>query len=95
MTLHLDLISNLILKLRPIGPKKVSTTFTNLDLSIQIFLKTLLNAIRKICGRHTSGHFTLINKFYENITKGKKPPVTGKEGKNVVAALDQIWEKLF
>ena len=95
MTLHIDLVSNLILKLRPIGPKKVSTTFINLDLSIQLFLKTILNAIRKICGRHTSGHFTFINKFYENITKGKSPPVTGKEGKIVVSVLDQIWEKLY
>ena len=95
MTIHLDLVSNLILKLRPIGPKKVSTTLINLDLSIQLFLQTILNAIRKFGGTHTSGHFTFINNFYENMHKGKSPPVTGQEGKIVVAVLDQIWKKLY
>ena len=56
--------------------------------------KTVINSVQTLLGRMTLGHGVLIEKFYESIHRGTDPPVTGEDGRAVVAVLDQIWAKL-
>lgn len=94
MTLHLDLTTNSLLKIRKLGSRKTSTALVNLDQSIQLLLKTINSSFQYMCGRFFLGHEKLIENFYKNIKKGSTPYVTDEDGKSVVAILDQIWQAL-
>lgn len=94
MSLHLDLTTNSILKIRKIGTGKASTALVNIDQSSQFLLKTINSSLHYIGGRFFLGHKKLIQNFYKSIKDGRPPYVNGEEGKSVVAILDQIWEKL-
>jgi len=37
------------------------------------------------------GHDALIARFYESLRTGTSPPVTGEQGRDVVAVLDRLW----
>ena len=76
----------------------VSKALVNIDHSLQLMSKTVINSILVLLGRLKleggAGHGVLIEKFYESLRNGTDPPVTGEDGRAVVAVLDQIWAKL-
>lgn len=94
MSLHLDLTTNSMLKIRKIGTGKASTALVNIDQSIQLLLKTINSCLQYIRGRFFLGHEKLIENFYKSIKKGRAPYVNAENGKSVVAILDQIWKEL-
>lgn len=94
MSLHLDLTTNSILKIRKIGTGNASTAIVNIDQSIQFLLKTINSSFHYMRGRFFLGHEKLIENFYKSIKDGRPPYVTDEEGKSVVAILDQIWKAL-
>ncbi|MHC4477884.1 MAG: Gfo/Idh/MocA family protein [Planctomycetota bacterium] len=94
MSLHLDLTTNSMLKIRKIGTGKASTALVNIDQSIQLLLKTINSSLQYIRGRFFLGHEKLIENFYKSIKDGRPPYVTAEDGKSVVAILNQIWKEL-
>ena len=95
MTIHVNMANNTLVKFRRDGfGGKVPKALENLDHILQLLSKTITNTLGTLRGRRTTGHGVLIEKFYESIRKGVDPPVTGEDGRAVVAVLDQIWAKL-
>lgn len=94
MTIHVNLINNTLVKFIRAGLGRVSKALVNIDHSLQLLSKTITNTIGTLQGRRTLGHDILIERFYESLRKGTEPPVTGEDGRAVVAVLDQIWAEL-
>ncbi len=94
MSLQVNFITNTLTKFRRDGLGMVSKALVNIDHSLQLMSKTVINSILVLLGRMTFGHGVLIEKFYESLRNGTDPPVTGEDGRAVVAVLDQIWAKL-
>ena len=97
MSLQVNLVTNTLIKFRRDGLERVSKALVNIDHSLQLLSKTVINTVQTLLGRLKLvgvGHVVLIEKFYESIRRGTDPPVTGEDGRAVVAVLDQIWAKL-
>jgi predicted dehydrogenase len=94
MSLQVNLVTNTLIKHRIDGLGMISKALVNIDHSLQLMSKTVINSILVLLGRMTLGHGVLIEKFYESLRNGTDPPVTGEDGRAVVAVLDQIWAKL-
>jgi predicted dehydrogenase len=94
MSLHLDLTTNSIMKIRKKGKGKASTALVNIDQSIQMLFKTINSGLQYMRGRFFLGHEKLIKNFYQSIKEGRDPYANAESGKSVVAMLDQIWEQL-
>ena len=94
MSLQINLVTNTLIKHRIDGLGLISKALVNIDHSLQLMSKTVINSILVLLGRMTLGHGVLIEKFYESLRNGTDPPVTGEDGRAVVAVLDQIWAKL-
>jgi len=65
-----------------IGSKRFATTA-----SLPLELLTRRKYIR-------SGHYYLIQKFIESIRDDKVPPVTGEEGRKVMALQEKIFNRI-
>jgi len=95
MTIHVNMANNTLVKFRRDGFEgKIPKALENLDHILQLLSKTITNTLGTLRGRRTTGHGVLIEKFYESLRNGTDPPVTGEDGRAVVAVLDQIWAKL-
>lgn len=94
MTLHVDLTTNTLLKLRPRGAGVISRALVNVDQSSQLIAQTFLNSSRVLLGRLPRGHETFISSFYAGVENRNSPPVTGEEGLAVITVLDRIWTEL-
>ena len=94
MMLHVDLTNNTLVRFRTSGLEKVSKALVNLDHSLQLLSRTAANSMQTLLGRRTHGHETLITQFYESLRTATEPPVTGEDGRAVVAVLDHIWAVL-
>lgn len=94
MSVRVNLNNNTIVKFRRDGLTKVSKALVNIGQSLQLMSKTATNTLGTLLGLRTLGHGALIKAFYESIRKGVEPPVTGEDGREVVALLDQVWAKL-
>jgi predicted dehydrogenase len=97
MSLQVNLVNNTLIKFRRDGLGRVSKALVNIDHSLQLLSKTVIKTVQTLLGRLKLGgvgHGVLIEKFYESIRRGTDPPVTGEDGRAVVAVLDQIWAKL-
>jgi len=94
MTIHVDLTNNTLVKFRRSGLGKGSKALVNIDHSLQLLSKTVTNTVQTLSGRRKLGHGRLIAKFYDSLRSGIEPPVTGEDGRAVVAVLDEIWAEL-
>ena len=94
MTIHVDVTNNTVVRLRTSGLGKLSKALVNLDQSLQLLATTLSNAVQVLSGGRNLGHAVLIKRYYDSIRNGTEPPVTGEEGRAVVAILDQVWAEL-
>ena len=94
MSIHIDLATNTLVKFRTSGTAKLSKALANLDHGLQLLSKTIAKTLRTLLGRGKHGHEILIERFYESLRQGTDPPVTGEDGRAVVAVLDHIWSEL-
>ncbi|MDA2912229.1 hypothetical protein MYX04_15025, partial [Nitrospiraceae bacterium AH_259_D15_M11_P09] len=91
MSVHIDLATNTLIRFRTSGIAKVSKALVNLDHGLQLLSETITKTIATLLGRGRHGHAVLIERFYESLRQGIDPPVTGEDGRAVVAVLDHIW----
>jgi len=102
MNLHLDFESSIVIKYKSMKhtSKKQAVFFTIMDnmgigykrLAITASLPLKLLTRRKYI---RSGHYYLIQKFIESIRDDKMPPVTGEEGRKVMALQEKIFNLLY
>jgi predicted dehydrogenase len=91
MSLRVDLSTNTVLKIRKLGNGKLSKALMNIDQAGQLLVGTVASAISVLRTDLSNGHYPLIEAFYRSLRDGGDLPVTGKDGHETVAALDQIW----
>jgi len=94
LTLHIDLATNTLQKLRSYGSGKTARALLSVDQSLQIIAKTAINVILYTIGRLPRGHERLIAHFYKNLSKGDHSEINGQKGLMTVSILDSIWSNL-
>jgi len=101
MNLHLEFENSVVIKYKPLKhtSTKQAVFFTILD-NMSIGFKRLDSTIAypwKLLMKKRyirSGHYYLIQKFIESIRDDKMPPVTGEEGRKVIALQEKIFEQV-
>ncbi|HSG64210.1 MAG TPA: Gfo/Idh/MocA family oxidoreductase [Gammaproteobacteria bacterium] len=93
-SLHIDLATSALIRLRAPADSIVTRAWANLDQSAQLAAGTLANAVKMIVGRLPRGHETLLRRFYERLRRGEPPPVSADEGLATVAALEDLCNAL-
>lgn len=91
MSLHVDLATNVLLRLRPWGGEAAGRAAGNLDRSAQLLAGTTGNVARTLVGRMPRTHLEFFKAFYHALGRGDPPPVTGEDGLSTVETLDQVW----
>jgi predicted dehydrogenase len=94
MTLHIDLATSTLLKLKPYGDGDTARALLNVDQSLQMIAKTALNAFLYATGFLPRGHEGLIIHFYKNLSKGNLSEFNSQKGLTTVSILDSIWSNL-
>lgn len=94
LTLHIDLATSTLLKLRSYGSGETARALLNVDQSLQMLAKTAINSILYTIGRLPRGHEGLIAHFYKRLSKGDHSEINGQKGLMTVSILDSIWSKL-
>ena len=94
MILHIDLLTQTIVKYKPSSVRPFSLAYRNLNSSFQLILGTTFTAIKALFGKVPTGHSILIPKFAESIRNNTEPPVTGEEGRETVRILEKIWQQI-
>lgn len=103
MNLHLDFTNSIVIKLKYMkytsGKRIVFSTIMD---NMRIGSKRLATAyypLKKSLTRRGhciyTGHYYLIQKFIESIKEDKMPPVTGDEGRKVIALQEKIFDKII
>ncbi len=72
----------------------VRRALPNLALGMQLVSRTVASTLAGLGRPGHRGHSALIRGFYEAVRDGAPPPVTGEDGRAVVAVLDRLWEAL-
>ena len=93
-TLHIDLATSTLLKLRSYGSGDLARVLLNVDQSLQMITKTVINGFLHTIGSLPRGHESLIAYFYKNLSKGDHPEINSREGLKTVRTLDNLWSKL-
>jgi len=101
MNLHLDFESSIVIKyksLKRTSTKQAvfSTIMDNMSIGSKIFAATASYPLKLLTRRKyiRSGHYYLIQKFIESIRDDKMPPVTGDEGRKVIALQEKIFNRI-
>ncbi len=92
---YIDLGSNTLIKLKPIGQGGINKAMANFNHASQYINQTVKNIFLSSLGRLPHGHETLIKLFYSFLNGEIENPASGKEGHDVVATLDRIWNYKF
>jgi hypothetical protein len=76
-------------------PKLVGKVLPNLEEAAQLVRATVTNGIEFALGRQRfypgmGAHFRTL---YERLSRGEPPPVSGADGRAVLALLHDIWEQ--
>lgn len=74
-------------------PKKLAHGVKNLEMASQLAVQTVTSTAQFLRGRldTTKGIHSLIEAFYSAIREGRPAPVTGDEGRQVIAMLRELW----
>jgi predicted dehydrogenase len=94
MSLTLDIGTNTLVKVRKRGNGIVAKALMNVDQAVQLLGGTAGSALTLLRGGYSNGHLPLIEAFYQSLREGTEPPVTGEDGRETVAILDQIWARM-
>jgi predicted dehydrogenase len=91
LTLHIDLTTSTLLKLRPYGRGDAGRALGNIDQALQIVAQTGNNALRYAVGKLPRGHTGVIAHFYKHLSDERPTDIDGRQGLMTVALLDRIW----
>lgn len=91
MTLHIDLATSTLLKLKPHGHGDAGRALVNIDRSLQTVARTGINVFRHILGKLPRGHAGAITQFYDRLDHDHPNPIDGFHGARTVLVLDRIW----
>jgi predicted dehydrogenase len=95
MGLHIDIRNHLVVRMdRDSSGGNVSKTLVNIDLGARLAARAVTATAAGLRRPWHRGHANLIRSFYEALADGGDPPVTGEDGRAVVAVLDQLWERM-
>ena len=95
MTLHVDLLTNTVLKLKSSGTGGLlQAVLLDPDQGLRLLAESVTISVQAPGHQRILGHGVLIRKFYESIREGTDPPVTAEAGRAVVEVLSQIWAML-
>lgn len=95
MTLHVDLLTNTLVKLRRSGMGGIlQTVLVNSDQGLRLLSESVTSSAQTPQDQQILGHGMFIRKFYESVREGTDPPVTAEAGRAVVEVLSQVWAKL-
>lgn len=96
-TLLLDLNTMTLIRRFPTGlPKLIAKSWGNISESLQRVTATAANAVGMVTGRLRlyPGAGRVIRGFYDSLAVGSAPPVTAREGLEVVRLLTDIYERV-
>ena len=101
MNLHLDFESYAIIKLKhrnytSVKHTVLSTIMDNMSIGSKRMVTAVSYPFELLTRRKyiRSGHYRLIQKFIESIRDDKMPPVTGEEGRKVLALQEKIFNQI-
>jgi predicted dehydrogenase len=96
MNLHLDYEISAVIKHKSQKASLFSTIIDNFGISFKGVAVTASSPFKTMIRKRyiRSGHYYLIQKFIESIKEDKKPPVTGEEGRKVIALQEKIFDRL-
>ena len=96
MNLHLDFGSSAIIKHKSKKHTFFSTIMDNVSISSQRVAITASHPLKLLTRRRyiRSGHYYLIQRFIESLRDDKMPPVTGDEGRKVIALQEKIFNRV-
>jgi len=74
---------------------KFTKGLTNIEMAYQLLSSTVSLGTKSLLGmvKPNMTSKILIEKFIESVRKGSEPPVTAEEGREVVKAINMIWER--
>lgn len=91
--LHCELFNSILFTYKGIrshrGDSKSRYAMYNLSQCIQILQSTIYSGVRALLGQY-GGHRNLIDKFIESILNDTEPPVTAKDGREIVRMVEQV-----
>jgi predicted dehydrogenase len=91
MSLHVDLGTNVLVRLRSWGKSIPARAILNFDHAAQLATGTSVNIVRALVGGVPRSHPRFIEAYYKNLLNGEPPPVSCEDGVAVTQVLDQIW----
>ena len=92
--LHLDFESSIVIKFKSAKHTFFSPSRNNMYIGSKRLTASALYPLKLVTRRRDirSGHYYLIQKFIESIRDDKMPPVTGDEGRKVIALQEKIFD---
>jgi predicted dehydrogenase len=94
MTVFCDLWNPTMTRHKPRKDDYLSLALDNLSSCTQMLSSTVLTSLKKLFGKLHSGHEILIPKIIESISNNKDPPVSEKEGREVVRIVERISNQI-
>jgi predicted dehydrogenase len=94
ISLHVDLGSNVLIRFRTWGKGIPARALLNIDHAAQLITGTTANILRTLVGNMPRSHHAFIQSYYQRLSDGLPPPVSGKDGLAVTQILDQVWDTL-
>jgi predicted dehydrogenase len=91
MSLHVDLGTNVLVRLRSWGKSIPARALLNFDHATQLAAATTGNIARALIGRLPHSHPRFIQAYYRALHSGKPPPVSCEDGVAVTQILEQVW----
>jgi predicted dehydrogenase len=94
MSLHVDLSSNVLVRIRVPGKNSMARALLNLDYAAQLVGGTFANALRTVGGNMPRSHRAFLQTYYRSLEAGRPVPVTAQDGAAVTRTLDGVWDVL-
>ena len=95
MGVYVDILDHVVVKMgRDSVGGNLSRTLVNLDLGARLAGRAVTATASGLRKPWMRGHDKLIQAHYAALRDGADPPVTGEDGRAVVAVLDQLWDRL-
>jgi predicted dehydrogenase len=94
MSLIVDLGTNMLIKLRPLGYSIPGRALLNLDKALQLGFKTAVNAALTLAGRMPHSHELFLRRYFACLKNNVDPDCSANDGLDAVRLLDQVWSKI-
>jgi predicted dehydrogenase len=95
MGVYVDILNHIVVRMgRDTVGGNFSRTLVNLDLGARLATRAVTATASGLRRPWMRGHDKLIQGHYAALRDGADPPVTGEDGRAVVAVLDQLWDRL-